>query len=302
MENNQLPKKKLHSEDYFGEQRNFWWNSDFIDLMSERWQLSHVKYMLDIGCGIGHWGRLLAPHLSVDAKIIGIDQEQKWIEKSQNTKIARKAIYQVANAFELPFKNNTFDMVTCQTVLIHLKDPQKAIQELVRVLKPGGLLAVAEPNNSVQQLVRSNMDLNLSLEQRLSQIKFLMMCEQGKINLGEGDNSIGDLLPGYFSEINLQHIKVYNSDKAAALYPDYSLPEQKPLVDDFLSRVEEDFWWWDKADSQKYYIAGGGNETDFEKIWIESKKRSVEMAEAMKENRFHCGGGQIFYLVSGRKK
>lgn len=301
MENDQLRKTKLHSEEYFGEQRNFWWNSDFIDLMSERWQLSHVKHMLDVGCGVGHWGRLLAPHLSATAEIIGIDQEEKWVEKSRNTKIARKASYQIANALELPFENSTFDMVTCQTLLMHLQNPQKAIQEFIRVLQPGGILAVAEPNNGVQQLVRSSINLNLSLDQRLSQIKFQMICDQGKINLDEGDNSIGDLLPGYFSEIKLQNIKVYVSDKAAALYPDYSLPEQKPLIDDFLNRVEKDFGWWDKADSKKYYVAGGGNEYDFEKIWTDSKKLSVETAKAIKKNHYHCGGGQIFYLVSGRK-
>lgn len=301
MENNQSQKKKPHSEEYFGEQRNFWWNPDFISLMAERWQLNQVKHMLDVGCGVGHWGRLLAPYLSVDAEITGIDQEPKWVEKSQETKIARLAKYQVANAYELPFENNTFDMVTCQTVLMHLQNPQKAIKEFIRVLKPGGLLAVTEPNNGVQQLVRSNLDFNLSLDQRLSQIKFQMICDQGKINLGEGDNSIGDLLPGYFSEFNLQNIKTYCSDKAAALYPDYSRPDQKPLVEDFLSRVEKDFGWWDKDDSKKYYLAGGGTEDDFEKNWIDLKKLSNETAKAMKENRYHCGGGQIVYLISGRK-
>ena len=43
MENDQTQKKKLHSEEYFGEQSNFWWNPDFISLMSERWNLKHVQ-------------------------------------------------------------------------------------------------------------------------------------------------------------------------------------------------------------------------------------------------------------------
>ena len=56
MNSSQLQKEKLHSEDYFGEQRNFWWNSDFINLLSQRWQLHRVSRMLDVGCGVGHWG------------------------------------------------------------------------------------------------------------------------------------------------------------------------------------------------------------------------------------------------------
>jgi ubiquinone/menaquinone biosynthesis C-methylase UbiE len=51
---------KPHSAEYFGDTRDFWWNSDFLELMGKRLQFGNMKKILDVGCGVGHWGRLLA--------------------------------------------------------------------------------------------------------------------------------------------------------------------------------------------------------------------------------------------------
>src|SRR4051812_44702072 len=40
-----------------GDWRDTWWNADFLDLMARRWGLSSALRVLDVGCGVGHWGR-----------------------------------------------------------------------------------------------------------------------------------------------------------------------------------------------------------------------------------------------------
>jgi ubiquinone/menaquinone biosynthesis C-methylase UbiE len=72
--------------------------------------------------------------------------------------------YQLGTAEAIPFPDSYFDMVTCQTVLIHVKDITIALNEMLRVLKPGGLLAVAEPNNLVSRLIFNNLNFNDSVE------------------------------------------------------------------------------------------------------------------------------------------
>ena len=62
-ENNQTAPTGLHSADYFTSARDFWWNQDFLRLLAERWRLGSARSLADIGCGIGHWSRLLFPHL-----------------------------------------------------------------------------------------------------------------------------------------------------------------------------------------------------------------------------------------------
>jgi ubiquinone/menaquinone biosynthesis C-methylase UbiE len=77
-----LGDNKPHSSDVLNDIRDYWWSPDYIDLMAKRWQLNQVQSMLDVGCGMGHWGQMLAPHLAKDGKIYGIDPEAAWIEKA----------------------------------------------------------------------------------------------------------------------------------------------------------------------------------------------------------------------------
>ena len=57
-----------------GRDRDHWWNRDFLELMSRRWRLQDRKRILDLGCGAGHWSRILFPYLSIDASICGLGQ------------------------------------------------------------------------------------------------------------------------------------------------------------------------------------------------------------------------------------
>ena len=67
-----VQERKPHSAEYFGEYRDFWWNSDFLKLMANRLQLDQAKTVLDVGCGIGHWGQILAPVLPKDVRHVNI--------------------------------------------------------------------------------------------------------------------------------------------------------------------------------------------------------------------------------------
>src|SRR5215813_1520039 len=140
-----------HSAEYFGDTRDYWWNLDFLELMSKRLSLDCVQDVLDVGCGVGHWGQLLANVIPSSARIQGVDREPRWVEKAAERAAARgfadRFNYQVAVAEKLPFADASFDLVTCQTVLIHMPDPGAVVDEMVRVARPGGLILAAEPNN-----------------------------------------------------------------------------------------------------------------------------------------------------------
>ena len=71
-----------HSAEYFGDQRDFWWNRDFVELMARRWQLSQARSVLEVGSGVGHWSRVLAPSLAPEAKLVGVEREPKWVAEA----------------------------------------------------------------------------------------------------------------------------------------------------------------------------------------------------------------------------
>ena len=57
---NRFKNTPAHSAEYFGDTRDHWWNLDFLRLMAKRWELGSVRDALDVGCGVGHWGTVLA--------------------------------------------------------------------------------------------------------------------------------------------------------------------------------------------------------------------------------------------------
>lgn len=297
--------KKPHSAEYFGEARDYWWNSDFFRLMGKRWGLANIRSVLDVGCGVGHWSRLLDPFLPAGASVKGIDPEPLWIARARQISKKRKFrasySYEKGSAESLPFSDNTFDFVTCQTLLIHVKNPLRVIREMARVVKPGGMIAVAEPNNIVQAFVRDSVTFNVPLDEILALARLQLLGEKGKEILGEGNNSVADLLPGNFNEAGLRDIRVYLSDKAFPLFPPYGSVEQRALLKQSLDWAERGFWQWGKAGTRKYFIAGGGKEKEFHSSWPLALRSLRRFKAAVGAGTFHCGGGSVMYLISGRK-
>jgi methionine biosynthesis protein MetW len=96
---------------------------------------------LDVGCGDGGTsGTWLAGH---SASYIGVDISSSAIEAARARGLDARLI---TDASELPFEEASFDLVTCTEVLEHLFEPQAAVKEMVRVLRPGGRLLVTVPN------------------------------------------------------------------------------------------------------------------------------------------------------------
>ncbi len=99
------------------------------------------KKVLDVGCGNGY---VLSKYAWEGAEVYGIDITQAGID------LCRKRFeysqlngdFQVADAQDIPFPDNTFDCVCSMGVLHHVPNTQNALDEIYRVLKPGGRLIV----------------------------------------------------------------------------------------------------------------------------------------------------------------
>src|ERR1700736_5073635 len=180
-----------HSAEDFGDTRDYWWNLDFLELMGKRLSLDRVRDVLDVGCGVGHWGRLLANVLPSGTRVHGVDRDPLWVEKAAARATARglsdRLSYQVSVAEKLPFDDASFDLVTCQTVLIHTPDPGAAVDEMVRVARPGGLILAAEPNNVAGALTFDSLRFHDPVDDIVARVRLQLLCERGKAALGGGN-------------------------------------------------------------------------------------------------------------------
>jgi len=300
----EIKKPKPHSEAFFGEVRDYWWNRDFLELMGKRLKLAEVKTALDVGSGIGHWGQLLLPLFAEGAMLTGVDREPQWIikaeERANKAGLSKQCTYQLGDANALPFPDASFDLVTCQTVLIHLKDPRHAIREMIRVLKPGGLLLAAEPNNLANQMIGGTIEH--SVDEVMERVRFHLMCERGKEALGLGNISLGDLVPGYFAELGLERIDVYLNDKSNPLYAPYADREQQSMIQQTEEFANQDSIGWDREETQSYFLAGGGTLEEFPHHWNRALKDMRDFLAATRAGTYHSAGGGVSYLVSGRKQ
>jgi SAM-dependent methyltransferase len=238
----------------------------------------------------------LATVLSEEASIVGVEPERLWREEAGER---LRVVEGVAEA--LPFEDASFDLVTCQTVLIHLADPMLAVEEMVRVARPGGRVLVVEPNNAASLLVHSNAASDAPLHDTLDLLRLGLTCERGKRLLGEGDNSVGDLVPGMLADAGLEDVETYICDKASALVPPYDTAEAHALADSLRRAAKEERWLWPRDEALRLFRAGGGDDADFDRLYGIGVERARREAELVEEGRYTSAGGVIAYVVSGRR-
>lgn len=294
-----------HSAEYFGDTRDYWWNADFLELMGRRLALDRVHSALDVGCGVGHWGQLLIGLLAPDARLEGVDRDPLWVEKATARATARgldaRCRYRIGTAEKLPFADACFDLVTCQTVLIHLRDPGAAIAEMIRVARPGGLVVAVEPNNVAGSLILDSIRFDDSIDDILACVRLQLTCERGKAALGEGNNSVGDLVPGLFARHGLADIRVHLGDKTNAMLPPYESAEQRAMLEERTDLEQRDFWNWSRDDTRRYFVAGGGRLAEFDALWTVATSGGERFHAAIAARTYAGGGAAISYLVAGRK-
>ncbi|MCC6793292.1 MAG: methyltransferase domain-containing protein [Thermomicrobiales bacterium] len=115
----------------------------------ERGGVSPGRKVLDVGCGFGLETLRLAS-LAGPGNVTGIDKSADFIADAKaRAASAHLAIhYDVGDAEALPYPAGSFDCVRAERLLIYLSDPAKAVAEMRRVARPGGRLALIEPDFS----------------------------------------------------------------------------------------------------------------------------------------------------------
>lgn len=101
---------------------------------------------LDLGCWEGHNTRLLA---AAGADVVAVDVSESFIASAVSAS-PRGIRYVLGDGVRLPFRNSTFEVVTAFMSLMDVGDPESTLQEVGRVLKPGGFVqfSVVHPATS----------------------------------------------------------------------------------------------------------------------------------------------------------
>ena len=104
--------------------------------------------VLDVGCGPGTMTLGIAARIA-PGTVIGVDMSDAQVAMALAAARERgvaNARFQVGSAYDLPFPDASFDTVFSHALLEHLSDPLRAVHELLRVLRPDGVLGVCTPD------------------------------------------------------------------------------------------------------------------------------------------------------------
>lgn len=106
--------------------------------------LIHDKEVLDLGCGLAYGTSIMAKSAKT---LVGVDYDAEVIKhNTQKYASIPQLSFKASSLPPIPFPDNTFDFVTAFQFIEHLHERRRLIEEIARVLKPGGTMLITTPN------------------------------------------------------------------------------------------------------------------------------------------------------------
>ncbi len=134
-------------------------------------EIDSATCVLEVGCGVGATACYLAD--TYGCSVIGVDLRQSMVDRAEE-RAKRKGVldlveFKVADATSLPFENQRFDVLFCESVLTFVEHKLQALSEFVRVTRPGGRVGLNEqfwmqpPTEEMLQFARQTWDIQFTL-------------------------------------------------------------------------------------------------------------------------------------------
>jgi len=98
---------------------------------------------VNVGCSTGIMDHHLEPHFSI---YVGVDIDASALKFAKETAVRSETLWAQGDGIRLPLKTGTFDVAICSQVYEHVTDPDELMNEIFRILKPGGYCYFAATN------------------------------------------------------------------------------------------------------------------------------------------------------------
>ena len=246
---------------------NGFWNPDYFSrIILPLLNLQPGSKVLDVGAGNGALTLLLARCLP-DVRFVGVDITSTLVEEAKRQAEKMKLLnveFMEGDALNLAFENESFDAAVCQTLLIHLGQPAKAVAEMSRILKPGGTFMAAEFHILFFENSIDSEEYSASKEEEMALCRYTQMILHGYRKSGQGDLKIGGRIPFLARSAGLAIVDIRINDRVPHAFPPYKKPSEQNSLAEMKS--------WETLFKDAGYrawlmgamIAGGGTESDVE--------------------------------------
>ena len=286
------------------EQRQFMWRDDTIEMYSKWMNLVHGMKVIDVGCGLGYLGWTYWKYFGKGGEYIGVDRSFKLLQEasdlSNDWAVGGAALFSAGDAYKLPFPDNYADCTICQTLLMHLEFPDKALAEMVRVTRPGGLIMCKEPDNITATIAGFYSSTgSLSDREILENHKIMLLYSRGRKKLGYGDMAIALRVPKLMADAGLINIDSRCNDVSNFVQPPYETAKQKYQIEKakkfFESDSSENSKRREENEFRDFFLAGGGSLSSYYR-YIKRMDKRREVSEEIRKQQILEG---TFYSSRG---
>lgn len=194
-------------------------NTDYLEfLVTCVWKLERACHLVEFGCGSGVMGLRLMPLLPQSSTYTGIDQSATLIAKANNNWVDKpwQAEFHVGSIYKTPFPDQVFDLTLTHSVLMHVPNPEKVLQEMIRVTRPGGMVVACEANRNAHAAMLHIDEVN---HQEEAPLGLFQTINRGIRERTGVDHNIGAKIPVLMHRAGLKQIQIRVDDAARFLYP-----------------------------------------------------------------------------------
>lgn len=296
------------------DQRKYLWRESTIERIASWLDLGKCITAVDVGCGLGYLGWTFWRHYGSGSTYFGVDCSTKLLLEAQEMQPewsgGGSAYFVNGSAYGIPLPDESADWVMCQTLLMHLEFPNDALNEMIRITKPGGVIMCMEPDNiSSSMSISFNSTDSPSIKEKLEQFKIQLTWAEGRKKLGKGDWGIGAKVPKMMADLGLINIDTLYNDSPRFTHPPYETEVQKYSIEKMRENIREKdedskkLWW---KEYRECFLAGGGSLSTFYRYKKLSEERQKEFEplflDQLKKNTFYNGlNGSHFFCIRGFK-
>jgi ubiquinone/menaquinone biosynthesis C-methylase UbiE len=126
-------------------------------------------------------------------RVTGIDLRESMVERAreraQQEGVTGQATFRLADVLDLPFEDESFDVVLCESVATFVEDKQQVVDELVRVVRAGGRVGLNEqiwiqpPTEEMRRFARKTWDISAEMPTREDWERMLTVAGVGELDV-----------------------------------------------------------------------------------------------------------------------
>jgi len=234
--------------------------------MLREWVVSMNGGVADFGCGPGSLGLAVA-EMTGATDLVLLDRDESILDAARAQGERRvsdgcRLSVVLASAESTPLPSDRAAVVCCQCLLMHCKPVESVLEEMVRVVRPGGSVLVVEPNNLAA--CEWSSDPMWTEEVRRELDAWEATINRGRQLLGHGDHSIGARLPVLLAASGLKRVEIRLCETAYYVVPDPTDHRCASWQRDFEEYAD------DVRRNQDYlrnlYVAGGGTAAQHQRL------------------------------------